>query len=99
MNKIMLMAIGLSLAGGSVALAQPYGPDRGPLPAVADQGMRHDDSGMRHDDRGMRHDDKGMRHDDKDMRHDDRGDGVRHHHGAKVCMWRHHQRICHWRHW
>ncbi len=87
MNKIMLMAIGLSLAGASIAQAQPYDPGRGPPPSAPpmqqDQGMRHDDQGMRHDDRG-----------------EHRGHGWRHrHHGGKVCFWRHHERICHWRHW
>ena len=91
MNKIMLMAIGLSLAGGSIAQAQPYDPGRGP-PPLQNQGMRHDDNGMRHDDRDMRHDGRGDRR-------DERGYGRRHHHGRKVCFWRHHERICHWRHW
>ena len=88
MNKIMLMAIGLSLAGASIAEAQSYDPGRGPPggpPMQQDQGMRHDDRGMRHDDRGDRH--------------DDRRNGWRHsHHGKKICFWRHHERICHWRH-
>lgn len=89
MNKIMLVAIGLSLASASIAQAQPHHPGRGPPGALAPQ-----------QDRDMRHDDRDTRHDERGDRHGGRGDGWRHrHHGKKVCFWRHHERICHWRHW
>ncbi len=81
MNKIMLMAIGLSLAGASIAQAQPYDPGRGPPgapPPQQDQGMRHDDRGDRHDDRG-----DGWRH-----RHHGRKVCFWRHH-ERICHWRH----------
>ena len=86
MHKALLLAVGLSLAGGAVAQAQPYGPPNGPPPAV-----RHDP-----DDRGrIDRDDRG--HHDRDewrRRH--------HRHRHWVCEWRRHHhphKVCYWTRW
>ena len=88
MKTIIMLAIGLSLAGGAIAQAQPYGPGQTPPPAVRQDQAR--DARDMHDqaDRG----DRGDR-----GRHGP--NWRRHHRGHKLCVWRHHQRVCHWRRW
>jgi hypothetical protein len=74
MHKVLLMAIGLSLASGAVAQAQPYGPPNAPPPVV-----RHDVERDRDDYRN-----DGWR---RDQHHRRRVCHWRHNH--RVCHWRH----------
>jgi Ni/Co efflux regulator RcnB len=88
MKKTLLIAIGLSLAGGAMAQAQPMGPAQGPPPMVShDQDNRGQPPMDRHDDRGG-----------PDRDHQWRGHH-RHHRGHTVCFRRHHHRVCEWRAW
>jgi Ni/Co efflux regulator RcnB len=92
MNKILVAAIALSLAGASAAGAQPY-PDRQ---------NQHDGQYQQQDNRDYRGDQNWRNH--QDSRGGDRNDrrrfyGHRHHRAPLVCRWRHHRQVCYRPRW
>ncbi len=85
MNKLLIGALALSLAGGAVtaASAQTYDHDRGQYGGYDNRDHRGDERG-RDNDRGDGYRSHGWRD---------------HHRGRTVCTIRHHHRVCYRQHW